>query len=317
MERFIGIDLGTTYSSVATIDEYGKPVIVRNHNGESLTPSVIYFDEFNNPIVGSEAKELLQSGEENVAMFFKRFMGDDVYRFYAYDHEYTAKDLSAIMLRKLKKDAEEALGGEIKNAVITVPAYFNDLQRSETVAAGVEAGFNVLRIINEPTAAAITYGISRSNNQRLLVYDLGGGTFDVTILEISSDTIKVLATGGDHELGGKDWDDMLISHIVEQFQIEFGADPTESVEVYNDLAYDCEKLKKQLSSKESATISVRYNGMRGRYSITRKKFEELTEAQLRSTKTMTEHVLNEAGLTWNDLDGALLVGGSMLTKLFH
>lgn len=310
MERFIGIDLGTTYSSVATIDEYGKPVIVRNHNGESLTPSVIYFDEFNNPIVGSEAKELLQSGEENVAMFFKRFMGDDVYRFYAYDHEYTAKDLSAIMLRKLKKDAEEALGGEIKNVVITVPAYFNDLQRSETVAAGVEAGFNVLRIINEPTAAAITYGISRSNHQRLLVYDLGGGTFDVTILEISPDAIKVLATGGDHELGGKDWDDMLISHIVEQFQIEFGVDPTESVEVYNDLAYDCEKLKKQLSSKESATISVRYNGMRGRYTITREKFEELTEAQLRSTKTMTEHVLSEAGLTWADLDGALLVGGS-------
>lgn len=310
MERFIGIDLGTTYSSVATIDEYGKPVIVRNHNGESLTPSVIYFDEFNNPIVGSEAKELLQSGEENVAMFFKRFMGDDVYRFYAYDHEYTAKDLSAIMLRKLKKDAEEALGGEIKNVVITVPAYFNDLQRSETVAAGVEAGFNVLRIINEPTAAAITYGISRSNHQRLLVYDLGGGTFDVTILEISPDAIKVLATGGDHELGGKDWDDMLISHIVEQFQMEFGVDPTESVEVYNDLAYDCEKLKKQLSSKESATISVRYNGMRGRYTITREKFEELTEAQLRSTKTMTEHVLSEARLTWVDLDGALLVGGS-------
>lgn len=310
MERFIGIDLGTTYSSVATIDEYGRPVIVKNLNGESLTPSVIYFDEFNNPIVGSEAKELLQSGEESVAMFFKRFMGDDAYRFYAYDHEYTAKDLSAIMLRKLKKDAEEALGGEIKNVVITVPAYFNDLQRSETVAAGVAAGFNVLRIINEPTAAAITYGINRSNHQRLLVYDLGGGTFDVTILEISPDAIKVLATGGDHELGGKDWDDMLISHIVEQFQIEFGVDPTESVEVYNDLAYDCEKLKKQLSSKESATISVRYNGMRGRYTITREKFEELTEAQLRSTKTMTEHVLSEAGLTWPDLDGALLVGGS-------
>lgn len=310
MERFIGIDLGTTYSSVATIDEYGRPVIVKNLNGESLTPSVIYFDEFNNPIVGSEAKELLQSGEESVAMFFKRFMGDDAYRFYAYDHEYTAKDLSAIMLRKLKKDAEEALGGEIKNVVITVPAYFNDLQRSETVAAGVAAGFNVLRIINEPTAAAITYGINRSNHQRLLVYDLGGGTFDVTILEISPDAIKVLATGGDHELGGKDWDDMLISHIVEQFQIEFGVDPTESVEVYNDLAYDCEKLKKQLSSKESATISVRYNGMRGRYTITREKFEELTEAQLRSTKTKTEHVLSEAGLTWPDLDGALLVGGS-------
>ena len=310
MERFIGIDLGTTYSSVATIDEYGKPVIVKNHNGESLTPSVIYFDEFNNSIVGTEAKELLQSGEENVAMFFKRFIGDDVFRFYANDREYTAKDLSAILLRKLKSDAEEALGGEVRNVVITVPAYFNDLQRSETVAAGVEAGFNVLRIINEPTAAAITYGISRSNNQRLLVYDLGGGTFDVTVLQISSDTIKVLATGGDHELGGKDWDDMLLSYVVEQFQLEFGADPTESVEIYNDLAYDCEKVKKQLSSKESATINVRYNGMRGRYIITRQKFEDLTEGQLRSTKTMTEHVLSEAGLTWSDLDGALLVGGS-------
>lgn len=310
MERFIGIDLGTTYSSVATIDEYGKPVIVKNHNGESLTPSVIYFDEFGNTIVGSEAKELLQSGEENVAMFFKRFMGDDVFRFYAHDREYTAKELSAILLRKLKEDAEEALGGEVRNVVITVPAYFNDLQRSETVSAGVEAGFNVLRIINEPTAAAITYGISRSNNQRLLVYDLGGGTFDVTVLQITPDTIKVLATGGDHELGGKDWDDMLINCIVDQFRTEYGADPTESVEVYNDLAYDCEKLKKQLSSKESATISVRYNGMRGRYTITREKFEELTEAQLRSTKTMTEHVLEEAGLTWADLDGALLVGGS-------
>lgn len=310
MERFIGIDLGTTYSSVATIDEYGKPVIVKNHNGESLTPSVIYFDESNNPIVGSEAKELLQSGEENVAMFFKRFMGDEVFRFYAHDREYTAKELSAILLRKLKNDAEDALGGEVRDAVITVPAYFNDLQRSETISAGVEAGLNVLRIINEPTAAAITYGISRSNNQQLLVYDLGGGTFDVTVLQITPDTIKVLATGGDHELGGKDWDDMLINHVVEQFQLEFGADPTESVEVYNDLAYDCEKLKKQLSSKESATISVRYNGMRGRYTITREKFEELTEAQLRSTKTMTEHVLEEAGLTWADLDGALLVGGS-------
>jgi len=310
MERFIGIDLGTTYSSMATIDEYGKPTIVKNNNGESLTPSVIYFDSLGNPIVGTEAKELLQSGEENVAMFFKRFMGDEIFRFYAHDREYTAKELSAILLRKLKEDAEEALGGEVRNVVITVPAYFNDLQRSETVTAGTDAGFNVLRIINEPTAAAITYGISKSNYQRLLVYDLGGGTFDVTVLEIAQDVIKVLATGGDHELGGKDWDDMLISHVVEQFLIEYGIDPTESVEVYNDLAYDCEKAKKQLSSKESATINVRYNGMRGRYTVTREKFEELTEAQLRSTKTMTEHVLSEAGLTWKDLDGALLVGGS-------
>lgn len=310
MERFIGIDLGTTYSSVSTIDEYGKPVIVNNRDGEPLTPSVIYFGPQGNIVVGSEAKEMLTAGEENVAMFFKRNMGDDLFRFYANDREYTAQDLSAILLRKLKDDAEMALGGEVKNAVITVPAYFNDLQRSQTIEAGKLAGFNVLRIINEPTAAAITYGISRDRHQRMLVYDLGGGTFDVTVLDITSDIISVLATGGDHELGGKDWDDQLLLYVVDQFQQEFGIDPTESVEAYNDLEYECEKVKKMLSQKDSAVINVRCNGMRGRYTVTRELFEKLTEAQLNSTKTMTEHVLEEAGLTWADLDGALLVGGS-------
>ena len=310
MERFVGIDLGTTYSSVATIDEYGKPVIVKNSDGEALTPSVIYFDNYGNQKVGAEAKEMLQSGEENVAMFFKRFVGNKDFAFYANDKVYSAKDLSAILLRKLKADAEEALGGEIRNAVITVPAYFNDLQRSETIAAGQEAGFNVLRIINEPTAAAITYGINRSSNQKMLVYDLGGGTFDVTILQITPDSINVLATGGDHELGGKDWDDMLIRYISEEFKREFGEDPMDSTEVYNDLAFDCEKLKKMLSVKESGTVTVRCHGERGRYTVTRQQFEELTESLLRSTKTMTEHILEEAGLTWRDLDGALLVGGS-------
>lgn len=310
MERFIGIDLGTTYSSVSTIDEYGKPVIVNNRDGEPLTPSVIYFGPQGNIVVGSEAKEMLTACEENVAMFFKRNMGDDLFRFYANDREYTAQDLSAILLRKLKDDAEMALGGEVKNAVITVPAYFNDLQRSQTIEAGKLAGFNVLRIINEPTAAAITYGISRDRHQRMLVYDLGGGTFDVTVLDITSDIISVLATGGDHELGGKDWDDQLLLYVVDQFQQEFGIDPTESVEAYNDLEYECEKVKKMLSQKDSAVINVRCNGMRGRYTVTRELFEQLTEAQLNSTKTMTEHVLEEAGLTWADLDGALLVGGS-------
>lgn len=310
MERFVGIDLGTTYSSVATIDEYGKPAIVKNLDGEALTPSVIYFDGDGGCIVGAEAKEMLQSGEENVAMFFKRFVGNKDFSFYANGKNHSAKDLSAILLQKLKADAEKTLGGEIRNVVITVPAYFNDLQRSETIAAGQEAGFNVLRIINEPTAAAITYGISKADNQKVLVYDLGGGTFDVTILQITTDSINVLATGGDHELGGKDWDDMLIRHIASLFQSEFGEDPTESTEVYNDLAYDCEKLKKMLSSKESGTITVRYNGKRGRYTVTRTQFEELTDTLLRSTKTMTEHVLSESGLTWRDLDGALLVGGS-------
>ena len=310
MERFVGIDLGTTYSSVATIDEYGKPVIVNNRDGEPLTPSVIYFAPQGGSIVGSEAKEMLAAGEENVAMFFKRNMGDDLFRFYANDHEYTAQDLSAILLRKLKEDAELTLGGEVRNAVITVPAYFNDLQRSQTMEAGRQAGLNVLRIINEPTAAAITYGISHDRHQRMLVYDLGGGTFDVTVLDITPDTISVLATGGDHELGGKDWDDQLLLYVIDHFQQEFGIDPTENVEVYNDMEYECERVKKMLSQKDSAVINVRCRGMRGRYPVTRELFEQLTEAQLNSTKTMTEHVLAEAGLSWADLDGALLVGGS-------
>lgn len=310
MDRFIGIDLGTTYSSVATIDEYGKPYIVKNRHGDSLTPSVIYFNKEGIPIVGLEAKEMLQSGDENVAMFFKRYIGDSTFSFFAHGHNYSAKNLSAILLRSLKEDAEQALGGEVKNVVITVPAYFNDIQRSETVEAGKDAGFNVLRIINEPTAAAITYGINRSIYQRLLVYDLGGGTFDVTVLQVTPDSITVLATGGDHELGGKDWDDQIISYIAEKFKDEYGYDPTDSLEAYNDLSYDCERLKKQLSDKSSSVVNVRYNGLRGRYTLTREEFEQLTDFLLRSTKNVTENVLKEANLSWHDLDGALLVGGS-------
>ncbi len=310
MERFIGIDLGTTYSSVATIDEYGRPIVLKDSHGEALTPSVIYWDENGQVIVGSEAKEMLQAGSDNVAMFFKRFVGDSSYRFYAYDREYTAKDLSAILLRHLKGKAEEILGGSVRDAVITVPAYFNDIQRNEVVAAGKDAGLNVLRIINEPTAAAITYGIKKIGNQRFLVYDLGGGTFDVTVLQITADTIQVLATGGDHQLGGKDWDDQLINYVAEQFKLEFGVDPRESVETYNDLAYDCERLKKQLTSKDSAVLNLRYNGFRGHYTITRQLFEDLTQSLMFNTQSMTELVLKEAKLGWRDLDGALLVGGS-------
>lgn len=310
MEHFIGIDLGTTYSAVSTIDEYGKPVILKNCDGERLTPSVVYFDEYGNAIAGAEAKEMMLSGEDNVIMFFKREMGNPEFCFNVNGKNYSATDLSAILLRKLKSDAEVSLGSTVSKAVITVPAYFNDLQRNETIKAAQNAGLEVLRIINEPTAAAINYGITRDVDQKLLVYDLGGGTFDVTVLEVKNGGINVLATGGDHSLGGKDWDDCIINYITDQFIREFGEDPNEDPLTYNDLAFNAEKLKKQLSSTQSASMLVRYAGHRQKYEITREKFEELTANLLQSTQNKTEEVLHEAGLRWQDISGALLVGGS-------
>ena len=310
MEHFIGIDLGTTYSAVSTIDEFGKPVILKNSDGENLTPSVVYFDEHGNAIAGAEAKEMMLSGEDNVIMFFKREMGNPEFRFNVNGKDYSATDLSAILLRKLKSDAEIRLGSTVTKAVITVPAYFNDLQRNETIKAAQNAGLEVLRIINEPTAAAINYGITRDVDQKLLVYDLGGGTFDVTVLEIKDGDINVLATGGDHSLGGKDWDDCIINYITDQFVREFGEDPNDDPLTYNDLAFNAEKLKKQLSSTQSASMLVRYAGHRQKYEITRVKFEELTANLLQSTQEKTEEVLREAGLRWQDISGALLVGGS-------
>lgn len=310
MEHFIGIDLGTTYSAVSTIDEYGKPIILKNCDGEHLTPSVVYFDEHGNAIAGAEAKEMMLSGEDNVIMFFKREMGNPEFCFNVNGRNYSATDLSAILLRKLKSDAEVSLGAIISKAVITVPAYFNDLQRNETIKAAQNAGLEVLRIINEPTAAAINYGITRDVDQKLLVYDLGGGTFDVTVLEVKDGGINVLATGGDHSLGGKDWDDCIINYITDQFIREFGEDPNDDPLTYNDLAFNAEKLKKQLSSTQSASMLVRYAGRRQKYEITREKFEELTANLLQSTQEKTEEVLREAGLRWQDISGALLVGGS-------
>lgn len=310
MAHIIGIDLGTTYSAVAAIGSNGLPYIVKNQYGGDLTPSVIYFDPDGSVLVGAEAKEKQQEGEDNIAMFFKRNMGNADYRFYAGDKAYTATDLSAILLRKLKEDAEAALGETITEAVITVPAYFNDLQRTETIEAGRRAGLDVKRILNEPTAAAITFGIAKDTLQKVLVYDLGGGTFDVTILEVTSDEIKVLATGGDHLLGGKDWDDSLLTYVAKLFSDEFGIDPSEEVEVYNDMALQCENLKKRLTQKQSDSIIVRYKGNTRKYEITRQKFEELTTQLMNSTQSKSEEVLANAGLTWSDIDGVLLVGGS-------
>lgn len=310
MEHFIGIDLGTTYSAVSTIDEYGKPVVIKNVEGDYLTPSVVYISPNGKCIAGVDAKDMSTSGDDNVFMFFKREMGNSDFCITLYDKQYTATDFSTILLKKLKSDAEIALGAKVTKAVITVPAYFNDLQRNETIKAAQNAGLEVLRIINEPTAAAINYGITRDLDQKLLVYDLGGGTFDVTVLEVKNGAINILATGGDHALGGKDWDDCILNYIAQQFEFEFGENPLDDPATFNDLEYNVENLKKQLSSLQTASMIVRYAGNKQKYNLTRDKFEELSANLLYQTTQKTEQVLQEAGLSWNSLSGVLLVGGS-------
>lgn len=309
MDRFIGIDLGTTYSAVSTIDQFGKPVILKNRTGEALTPSVIYFSPDGDILIGNEAKEMQASGESDVAMFFKRNMGNPDFFLTFHDKSYSATDLSSLLLKELRKDAEAALNTPVSKAVITVPAYFNDLQRTETIKAAEAAGLEVLRILNEPTSAAITYGIANMA-QKVLVYDLGGGTFDVTVLSITDDSIKVLATGGDHELGGKDWDDKILGYMAEQFINEFGDDPMDDIETYNDLAFKSENLKKQLTSALNASFTITYNGYKGKYTLSRETFEELTKSLLYNTTFKANEILEEAGLTWAELNGVLLVGGS-------
>jgi molecular chaperone DnaK (HSP70) len=237
-------------------------------------------------------------------------MGNASFALTFHGKTYSATDLSAILLRKLKEDAEQELGTQIDKAVITVPAYFDDLQKKATIKAAEQAGLGVLRIINEPTAAAIAFGTVQNKDQTLLVYDLGGGTFDVTILKIENGEINVLATGGDHELGGKDWDDRLISHVAGKFREEFSTDPLEDAVSFNDLMVRAEAVKRQLSTMRSARFSIVYDGNKGNYEISREKFEEISDDLLQRTKLKAEEVLKEAEIEWSDLDGVLLVGGS-------
>ncbi|MBE6385490.1 MAG: VWA domain-containing protein [Lentisphaerae bacterium] len=310
----IGIDLGTTYSAMATVMENSTPQIIKNCDGDSITPSVVYIPADGEPIVGSEAKEFQAVGESEVASFFKREMGNPDFFLTFHDRKYTPVELSAQVLKKLKRDAEAQLKQPVDAAVITVPAYFNNSQRNDTITAAEMAGLKVLRIINEPTAAAIAYGLSgrsKGTEQTTMVYDLGGGTFDVSIVRTSGNEITVLASDGDHKLGGKDWDDRVAVYLACEFKKEFGDDPFEDMESFNDLLVSCENAKRELSERESTKVKIAYNGQVGRYTLTREKFEELTQDLLERTKNISQLVLNSVpGLTWEKLDGILLVGGS-------
>lgn len=307
MNNFVGIDLGTTFSVVAYIKD-GKPEVIPNNQGKRITPSVIDLGS-NPPLVGDDAKEKQALGDEQVYAFFKRDMGNTHALYLENNQEYTPIDLSSMVLSYLKHCAEDFLGQSVTDAVITVPAYFNNMQREATIEAGKKAGFNILRIINEPTAAAIAYGVRpNQNNSKILVYDLGGGTFDVSLVEVTGDELRVIATDGDHILGGKDWDDRILQFLATQFEEDFGVELMG--EDFNELMILAEKTKISLSTKQAVKVSVKGGGHQASYEITRQQFEQLTKDLIERTQMLVNIVLDEANLTWKDIEGAVLVGGS-------
>jgi len=313
----VGIDLGTTNCAVARVDEHGRPVVLPNRLGRPVTPSVVAFHD-GGVVVGEEAKELMGAGDPGAVAFFKRQMGERDYLFPARGLDHSASDLSALLLARLKADAEEALGAPVTRAVITVPAYFRDPQRRATLEAGSKAGLEVLQLVNEPTAAAIAYGASRGgDSETLLVYDLGGGTFDVTVLRLEAEEIRILTSDGDHELGGKDWDDRVVEFLASRFQEEHGTDPLDDRGSFGDLYVRAEELKQRLSSVESASASLVHDGCRGRYTLDRRTFEEISADLLERTAALTARVFEDQGLTSEDIDGVLLVGGSTRMPMVH
>lgn len=322
MAYVFGIDLGTTYSCIAYIDEYGKPAVLKNIDGDHTTPSVVMVESESNIIVGTEAKRSIEVEPDKTVQFIKRKMGKENDTVTLNGTVYHAPEISSMILKKIVNDANEELrqtgilseGESVKDVVITCPAYFGMNERQATKAAGELAGLNVLNIINEPTAAAISYGVSGSDkNETVLVYDLGGGTFDITVMNIVGSNISVVCTGGDDQLGGKDWDEALMSYVTERYEEENGEDLSEDPETMAALYVDVETWKKALTSREKVNISV--NGPAGRFreELTREKYEELTSDLLNRTKNLLDDVLATAekqGYPMSKIDKVLLVGGS-------
>ncbi|MDG3005562.1 Hsp70 family protein [Paludisphaera mucosa] len=311
MAAFVGIDLGTTNSVVARRNAYGRPEVIPNREGANITPSVIYFG-VDPPAVGQEAKEWARLGDSEIASFFKPHMGSPLYQLEFHGKAYSAADLSALVLKRLKEDAEAAIGDEVDRAVITVPAYFGDAQRKATIAAGEAAGLRVLRIVNEPTAASLAYGLSRASDadETVLIYDLGGGTFDVTVARITPQDVAVLSTAGDHDLGGKNWDDRIATFLAEKFAEETGFDPLDDPVALNEVLVRSEQAKWTLSERASARVTLQLGSQRKTFEIARDEFEAMTAPLMDRTRRLTEEALGEAGLSWHRLDGVLLVGGS-------
>ena len=309
--KAVGIDLGTTFCAIAHIDAYGKPQIIPNAESERITPSVILFDG-TNAVVGTIAKQNAVAEPDKIVDFVKREMGKSKQQFsrtFA-SKVYSAEELSAIILRKLKGDAEKYLGEAVTDAVITVPAYFNDAERTATLHAGQLAGLNVLQIINEPTAAALAYGLDKlDQDQTVFVFDLGGGTFDVTIMRIEGHHIRMVASNGDHRLGGKDWDDIIVNWVADEFDKMHGENPLLDLQSYQDLYNRALTAKIQLSTRARTTLVHSYNGKSIKLDLTREEFEERTRHLLEKCKAICEIVMQEASMSWDGVDRILLTGG--------
>jgi molecular chaperone DnaK len=313
--KILGIDLGTTNSAFAVM-EGGDPEIIVNAEGDRTTPSVVAFEDDNERLVGKPAKNQAVQNPERTIQSIKRHMGEEDYTVDIEDEEYTPEQISAMTLQKIKRDAEEYLGDEVEKAVITVPAYFSDRQRQATKDAGEIAGFDVERIINEPTAASMAYGIDDDSDQTVLVFDLGGGTFDVSILDIGGGVYEVVATNGDNELGGDDWDHAVIDWLAETFEDDHGIDLRDDRQALQRLKDAAEEAKIELSSRKETEINLPFitatddGPIHLEESLTRAKFESLTADLLDRVEEPTEIALEDAGLSKTDIDEVLLVGGS-------
>ena len=314
MKRYVGIDLGTT-NSCAAVMEGGEPCIIPNSEGQRTTPSVVAFTKKGERLVGEPAKRQAALNADRTIFSIKRDMGSD-HRINIDGHKFSPQEISAVILRKLKKDAQDYLGEPVTDAVITVPAYFNDAQRQATKDAGRIAGLNVMRIINEPTSAAFAYGLNNEQAQKVLVYDLGGGTFDVSIIEIGDGLIEVLSTSGDNHLGGDDFDNRLADYMADEFKKKEGADIRSDPAAMQRVREEAERVKKELSTAATANVSLPFlSVVHGtphhlEMTVSRAQFEQLTHDLIERTSVPVQNAMRDAGITARDLSKVLLVGGS-------
>ncbi len=321
MSKIIGIDLGTTNSCVAVM-EGGKPVVITNTEGSRTTPSIVAFTKTGERLVGEPAKRQAVTNADRTIASIKRHMGSD-YRVEIDGKKYSPQEISAMTLQKLKADAENYLGEKVTEAVITVPAYFNDAQRQATKDAGKIAGLDVKRIINEPTAAALAYGLDNEKEQKIMVYDLGGGTFDVSIIEIGEGVIEVLATNGDNKLGGDDFDQKITDYMIADFKSKEGIDLSGDKMALQRLREAAEKAKKELSSSTTTNINLPFitanetGPKHFEMDLTRAKFDELTHDLVERTIIPVQNALRDAGLSASELSKVLLVGGSTRIPAAH
>ncbi len=328
-KKVIGIDLGTTYSGVACINEFGVEEVIPNDDNQLVTPSVILFAEDGEVYVGEYACENALAYPDRTVQFVKRRMDQPGWKYEIDERAFGAPELSAIILRKLVQDAEKYLNCEINDAIVTVPAYFTDMQRKATKDAGAIAGLNVIRVLDEPVAAALSFGVNRLEDDcRVMVFDLGGGTLDITIMEMfnlegGGREIKLITTQGNSRLGGKDWDDILVKYVAGVFIDEHGEDPLDDLQTYQEIYNKCVAAKESLSRMPKTTVIVNYKGNFTKVEITRGQFETMSYHLVDECRDLAKRAMSDKGIEWDDMDQILLVGGStympmirtMLTEL--